>query len=424
MSTTLEKAVSHLKAIQDLIASEEAERDATLGGILAASRTGLECIARTPKDIAVLASWGEPSKRSQKWMLHFEDTEMGTMVFDASIYGEDEAELLARDAYRRAQRNWNCTLLKVASLDPFEDDAQRRRADALEASLREMRAIVLMSKPSHSDHVEMRLRADLALGDITPSDLRIERTMASIRPQNDEDLRDKRRELDRLLDLMRTRKRMDERDPPEDDAEVARRERRDLADALSRTKIEKRIARLERVDRATRDDPSSLLLPLGSLVRVAEFDVDETRDVEWPLPLGGSLGIVSGYSAGNGRTNIVSFVEDMIDTHGEDRRFDEEDPHRMTYLPDELVVVSHGRLHDGVPVDVPGWWPTHAYGTKGHIRYEESMVVSNAGYRLRIEPCSGPPECSRMTTDDEAGDIAFRDLVPLDNEADGQDSTQ
>jgi hypothetical protein len=413
MSTTLHEAVSHLKAIQDLITPEEADRDATLAGILSASRMALECIVRTPGAMPVLASWGEPSKRSQKWMLHFEDTEVRTMVFDASIYGEAEAELLARDAYRTAQRSWNCTLLKVASLDPLEDDAQRRRADALEASLREMQAVVLRTSPSHADDIEMRLRADLALGEIVESDLRIERVMASIRPENDGELREKRRQLDRLLDLVRTRKRMDERDPAEDDAETRRRETRDLADVLARTRLEKRIARLERVEKAAKEDPSSLLLPLGSLVRVAEFDLDDTRDVQWPLPLSGSLGVVSGYSAGNGRTNIVSFVEDMVDTHGEDRRFDGEDPHRMNYLPDELVVVSHGRLHDGMPVDIPGWWPTHGHGSEGHILYSESMVVSNGGYRWRIEPCSGPPECTQMTTDDAAGDLEFRHLVPL-----------
>jgi hypothetical protein len=73
-----------------------------------------------------LCSFGEPAKRRQKWLLVFQDAEVGTMVFDAALYGDAEAELLAREAYHSASVQWNCTLFKVADwsdevLKPFVD---------------------------------------------------------------------------------------------------------------------------------------------------------------------------------------------------------------------------------------------------------------------------------------------------------------
>lgn len=135
MTNLLAEAIERLKALHDLIPEEEADRSVDLASIRIATRMALDGINRTSTPRPVLASWGEPGRRTQKWMLHFEDTEMGTMVFDATLYGEDQAELLARDAYRRAKVAWNCTLFRVATDDPLDEERQRRRADALEARL-------------------------------------------------------------------------------------------------------------------------------------------------------------------------------------------------------------------------------------------------------------------------------------------------
>jgi hypothetical protein len=135
MTPLLAEAIERLKAIHDLIPESEADGNVDLASIRIAARMGLDAVSGTSTPRTVLASWGEPDRRTQKWMLHFEDTEMGTMVFDAALYGEDQAELLARDAYRRAKVAWNCTLFRVAADDPLDDERQRRRADALEATL-------------------------------------------------------------------------------------------------------------------------------------------------------------------------------------------------------------------------------------------------------------------------------------------------
>lgn len=61
-----------------------------------------------------LCSFGEPAKRRQKWMIIFQDAEVGNVLYDADLYGDAEAELLAREAYHGASVQWNCTLFKVA----------------------------------------------------------------------------------------------------------------------------------------------------------------------------------------------------------------------------------------------------------------------------------------------------------------------
>lgn len=135
MKPLLVDAIRRLKELHDLIPEDAADSDVDLASIRIAARMGLDAVNGTSAPQPLLASWGEPDRRTQKWMLHFEDTEMGTMVFDAALYGEEQAELLARDAYRRAKIAWNCTLFRVAADDPLDEERQRRRADALEARL-------------------------------------------------------------------------------------------------------------------------------------------------------------------------------------------------------------------------------------------------------------------------------------------------
>lgn len=135
MKPLLVDAIRRLKELHDLIPEDAADSDVDLASIRIAARMGLDAVNGTSAPQHLLASWGEPDRRTQKWMLHFEDTEMGTMVFDAALYGEEQAELLARDAYRRAKVAWNCTLFRVATDDPLDEERQRRRANELESKI-------------------------------------------------------------------------------------------------------------------------------------------------------------------------------------------------------------------------------------------------------------------------------------------------
>jgi hypothetical protein len=413
LSTVRQQAVDLLKAAHDLIGSDEADADPTLAAIRAACRMGLD--AASPRELVrpTLASWGEPGRRTQKWMLHFEDAEVGTIVYDAALYGEKEAELLAREAYRTATVNWNCTLLRVAALDPFDEDRQRTRANVLEASLRELRAKVETAQPTYAEDVDMRVRAAVALGDVTPEQVPIELVLTSLRPANAKQIAEKRRELQRHLEGVATMTRLDARDPAEDGQEDSRRRDRARHDEEKTFQLERDLARLVRIEKSLVDDPGSLLLPLGTVVRVAGFDATTMLDTDWPLPIGGSKGVVTGYSTLAGRPNVVSFVEKVLETSGSAVLCDDERPHSVNYLPEELIVDGHGTLHDGAIVDRPGWWPTHGHGTRGEILYSESMVVESAGRLWRIQPCSGPPVCTQITTADEEGRERFSHLVPL-----------
>jgi len=414
LSTTRQQAVDLLKAAHDLIGEDEADADPTLAAIRAACRMGLDASTPQHRGRPTLASWGEPGKRTQKWMLHFEDAEARSVVYDAALYGEEEAELLAREAYRRATTNWNCTLLKVAALDPFDEGRQRVRANALEASLRETLTRIERSEPSHDDDVRMRVRARVALGDVTPEQVPVELVLASLRPANARRISEKRRELESHLERVATMAKLDARDPAEDEREELRRKDHAERGAMATFRLERDVARLARVERALVENPRSLLLPLGTQVRVAGFDATAMLDTDWPLPIAGSKGVVTGYSTLEARPNVVSFVERVLQTSGSAVPFDEERPHQMNYLPDELIVDGHGTLHDDTVIDAPGWWPTHEHGTKGEILYGVSMVVESAGHLWRIQPCSGPPVCTQITTADEKGRKRFSHLVPLD----------
>lgn len=131
-----------LTRARDLSGAAASDADVTMASVSHACRMGLDAIRGTGAGHPTLASFGEPGRRRQKWIIHYQDAEVGSVVYDAALYGDAEAELLAREHYERASVQWNCTLLRIAALDPAQEDRHRVRAEALEASLRTLRDLL------------------------------------------------------------------------------------------------------------------------------------------------------------------------------------------------------------------------------------------------------------------------------------------
>lgn len=134
--------VTLLSSAFDLAGANTGDLQQTMTAVSHACRMALDAITGTDTDGPVLASFGEPGKRRQKWIIHYQDAEVGSVVYDAALYGDAEAELLARDHYARASVQWNCTLLRIATLDADDEERHRIRAEALERSLRALRGLI------------------------------------------------------------------------------------------------------------------------------------------------------------------------------------------------------------------------------------------------------------------------------------------
>lgn len=114
--TILQDALAALRSVRDMVTQDMADRDMDLACLRQVALLGLAAVEgpkRSRTDVP-LATWGDPNGRRQKWVIHFEDQEMPLIVYDAALYGDEQAELLAREAFDRARVAWNCTLLTVA----------------------------------------------------------------------------------------------------------------------------------------------------------------------------------------------------------------------------------------------------------------------------------------------------------------------
>lgn len=154
--------VALLSSAFDLAEANAGDLQQTMTAVSHACRMGLDAITGTVPGGPVLASFGEPGKRRQKWIIHYQDAEVGSVVYDSALYGDAEAELLARDHYARASVQWNCTLLKIATLDASDEERHRVRAEALERSLRNLRGLVV--DDCHPDAPAALAEADAVLG--------------------------------------------------------------------------------------------------------------------------------------------------------------------------------------------------------------------------------------------------------------------
>lgn len=414
------EAVRLLKAAHDCIPQDAADGDPRLAAILHACRMGLDAAVTDPLPRPELASYGVPGQRSQKWILRFEDTEVGDMVFDAAVHGEAQAELLARDAYRRSETNWNCFLFRIAALDPADEERQRVRADRLESALRDVRARLARSSPEDKDCVAALIGADIALGELDPAEAPLLAVALPLKAEHARHLQEITHERDRHERSLAQDRAYREKYPRDDETPLSRKDQQLFAqvrDAEGRKSIElaRDVALAERVAAAWADEPASLLLPIGSIVKVKPT---EQLPDDWPIPKADSIGVVTGYSRLRSRPNVVSFMGRVSMSAYEDRRGDEDRAVHYNYLPEELEIIGHGSIVDtDVPVRHAGWWPTHGHGTKGTVLYSESMVVRSNGFLWRVQPCSGPPECTQIARDDAGGRSRFDHLVPLERTA-------
>jgi 8-oxo-dGTP diphosphatase len=258
------------------------------------------------------------------------------------------------------------------------------------------------------------IAAGVALGEISPADEPMRRILMPIETRTTLELAKKRREIDQLDRDALDRAKWAQRDPDRSQEDRQRDEGYEQRRQKERAGLQNDVARGEDVVRRLGEDPLSLLLPLGTSVRIRPF---ETTPGAWPLPVAGTTGVVVGYSSVYGRPNVVAFPQDVVETGGDTVLFDEEEAnryHQVNYLPEELEILSYGQLVDGTPVDRPGWWPTHSHHDKESILYSESMVVRADGRLWRIQPCSGPPECTQITLDTPEGRDSFDHLIPLE----------
>ncbi len=102
------------------ILDEQAGSDPDADAMRIACDMAIAVVAPSRRRTIPLATWGPASGRSQKWMIHFEDQDRPLIVYDASLYGEAQAELLARRAFDMAKDAWNCTLFKIADLKDLD----------------------------------------------------------------------------------------------------------------------------------------------------------------------------------------------------------------------------------------------------------------------------------------------------------------
>jgi len=284
----------------------------------------------------------------------------------------------------------------------------------LTAALIGMRSRMDVGEYADRHVYENLIVAGVALGEIAPDDVPTRRIFMPLETRAVADLARKRRELEKLDQDAEQRRKWAarEEDRTKEDIQYdAEREGRHMAE---RTRMERDIARGESVVGRLRDDPESLLLPLGTSVRILPF---EMLPGDWSLPVAGTTGVVVGYSTLYGRPNVVAFPQDVAETNGDTVLFDEEEAnsyHQVNYLPEELEVIAYGQLEDGTPVERSGWWPTHSYDARGSILYNESMVVRADGRLWRIQPCSLLPECTQITADTAEGRRSFDHLTPID----------
>lgn len=282
----------------------------------------------------------------------------------------------------------------------------------LTASVIDMRKGMNLGEYADKHAYRTMINAGVALGEIAPDEVALLKILMPMRDRNAAELSKKRRELAEIdEDIARdARRAIHDADDPRDDAS-AQRYRTDRENRRNRTVRD--ITRGEDVMSRLTNDPASLMLPLGTTVRVRPFN---TMPGDWPLPVEGTLGVVTGYSTLYGRPNVVAFPQEVMETSGHLVLFDEDEAnryHQVNYLPEELEVMSAGELADGTPVDQPGWWPTHRHYNRFDTLYNESMVVRGAGRLWRIQPSSLLPECTQITLDTQEGRKAFDHLIPL-----------
>lgn len=402
------EAMRLLQQAYDAVSDDAARSDPRLAAIRHACLMGLEAAAGdTASGTAPLATFGEPGDRRQRWIIRFEDADVPDAVYDSRIHGEAGAELLARAAYREAEGTWNCHLMRIASSDAADEERQRARADRLEKEIAELRT-------RHAGIMEVAAVGREAVEATTKGTVPF--LAARIVKSHEKHLGELRSDLKRHERSLETERRYHESNP-EDRSALSAQELEDIAtyethQVRKSAMLARDLALAERVHETWRTDPSSLLLPIGTVVRTRAV---EMLDDDWPIPVPGTVGVVVGYSDMRSRPNMVRFMGRVEMTAYEPWYGDVDRTVQYNYLPEELDILGKGTIVDtDETVDGPGWRPTHGHGRKDAILYTESMVVRSGGFLWRVQPCPDLPECTQVTTDDEDGRKRFSHLRLLE----------
>lgn len=398
------EALRLLREAYESVPEDAARTDPRLAAIRYACRIGIEASMDAPPQSPIaLATFGETADRRQRWIIRFEDAEVPDAVYDARIHGEARAEMLARAAFREAEGMWNCHLLRIAAIDPADEERQRARADRLEREITALRdGIGADDQRAEAGENAIAL---LTKGTVPFLAERILRSHAKHLEQLNGEIRRHERSQEAERRYLQSN--------PEDHSDLSEQDREDIATSRryasqKSATLARDLALAERVQEAWRKDPASLLLPIGTMVRTRSIDM---LPDDWPLPIPGTVGVVVGYSDMRSRPNVVAFMGKVEMTAYDAWHGDEDRAVYFNYLPDEIEILEAGSVVDtDEPVDVPGWRPTHGHGREGAVLYSESMVVRSNGFLWRVQPCPDLPQCTQITIDDEGGRARFSHL--------------
>ncbi len=175
--------------------------------------------------------------------------------------------------------------------------------------------------------------------------------------------------------------------------------------------------RIESIDgllaRAT-EDPSSLFLPVGAVVRMrppARPDTwDGGRDAP-PVP--GSLGVVVGPVGGISEWSLLVAFTEYTDAYGTRWDRDAGTPRRLYLDADDLEVVSLGTFLDGTPCRAVEFVRTHARPEDDEA---QAMVVESNGATWVVELMQpGRDQWLEVQGWEAASDLDY--LVPVDGSA-------
>jgi hypothetical protein len=354
-----------------------------------ALRCAMNSSAGLRREAPGLATWGEPSKRRTVWMLRFEDTEVGDMIFDSAVFGELDAEQLAREAYEKHIQNWNCTLFQTAPATS-RAETEARTADLLRGTAERMSEL-------HQYGVAPRVGTLLeAAGDVVDGDGRTAPMIMAWRASLRRSVRQLEADLESKRDTVSLYERLLTREQNDEERLDTKRnlEERRSDEAAIRADLDKARSALAGSD----VDPLSHFLPIGTEVSVHAVDV---RSIN-PIPVAGSRGVVVGYSVRGDRCNVIAFPQETNDVLGGVYSFVDEDddpedreyrPVKFLYRRDELDVVRHGVLVGGGENLRPGYHPTHRHDDDPD---DDDMLVESCGFTWRTQMINEVPENTQI----------------------------
>lgn len=362
-----------------------------------AMRCAMDTAAGLRREPPDLATYGEPGRRRTVWILRFEDAEVGEMTFDSSIYGELDAELLAREAFEKHIQNWNCTLFHTApGTSKAESDARMQEL---------LRAAAEKASERHKYGVSPIFRTLLeAAGDAKDDKARTGPMLMAWRSSLRRRVRELRSDVESKRDTVALYERLLSKAKDEEERSITQIDLEERRSSLAAILID-----LEKAEAALAQcdvDPLSNFLPIGTEVSVRKVEAESIN----AIPVAGSRAVVVGYNIGSDRCNVLAFLQDTKDERGGVySMFDEDDdpeereyrPAKFNYRRDEMDVVRYGVFVGGGENLVPGYHATHRHGDpdKPSILDGHNMLIESCGFTWRTQMINDVPENTQIHPD-------------------------